>query len=319
MTPEHREGVEFRVQGRTLSGVALRYGDIAPDFRERFEPGAFGPVDRVAINLQHDRALVVAPDAILADSPRELRVRADLPEGSGALALVRRGALNGFSVEFTSLAERQEGGLRVIERAKLSGLALVDRGAYPQSTAEVRARSGRTLRQRIPADVALRRECASPECKWAQIIGPAMQEAFDVAFQHAAEILAVRTGYAGPLASKSAGSVRGYMGDGEAIVEIDLPIGPDGDAVMRAIEDTGAVIARPYLDRDRSEYEAEQRAAVPEGERVAVYRKIVVRSFVVGATDAREGWPPPELVPTPEKHMRRATPAPVPWRRRIWL
>ena len=53
---------------------------------------------------------------------------------------MRRGALNGIlNVEFHALAERREGGLRVIERAELSGLALVDRGAYPQSVAEVRA------------------------------------------------------------------------------------------------------------------------------------------------------------------------------------
>ena len=156
---EHRAGVEFRVQGRTLSGVALRYGDVSPDFAERFEPGAFGAVDRIAVNLQHDRSLVVAPDAILADSPRELRVRAELPASSAALALVRRGALNGFSVEFHSRAERREGGIRVVERADLVGLALVDRGAYPQSTAEVRARSGRTMRSSVPYDRSLACDC----------------------------------------------------------------------------------------------------------------------------------------------------------------
>lgn len=146
MNPEHRAGVEFRVAGRTLSGVALRYGDVSPDFAERFEPGAFGPVDRVAINLQHDARMVVTPDAALTDGPRALEVRAELPADSAALALVRRGALNGFSIEFHSKAERREGGLRVIERAELSGLALVDRGAYPESTAEVRA--GMELRAR---------------------------------------------------------------------------------------------------------------------------------------------------------------------------
>ena len=56
---EHRSGVEFRVQGRTLSGVALRYGDISPDFGERFEPGLLQHSGRVALNLQHDDRLVV--------------------------------------------------------------------------------------------------------------------------------------------------------------------------------------------------------------------------------------------------------------------
>ena len=91
MTPEHRAGCEFRVAGRTLSGVAMRYGDTSPDFRERFVPGAFGTVPAtLPVNLQHDSSIVVAERAVLADTPRELRVRAELPEGSAALKLVRR-------------------------------------------------------------------------------------------------------------------------------------------------------------------------------------------------------------------------------------
>ena len=92
MTPEHRAGCEFRVAGRTLSGTAMRYGDVSPDFRERFLPGAFGEVRTVDVNLQHDPALVAVRGAILTDSPRELQVRAELPPGSAALALVKRGA-----------------------------------------------------------------------------------------------------------------------------------------------------------------------------------------------------------------------------------
>ena len=59
-------------------------------------------------------ALRRAPKAILADSPRALNVRADLPEDSAALALVRRGALSGFSIEFHSKEERREAGIRSI-------------------------------------------------------------------------------------------------------------------------------------------------------------------------------------------------------------
>ena len=142
MLPERRYAA-FRVAGRTLTGTAIRYGDISPSFRERFVPGAFGTVPTILpVNLQHDSAVIVAPRAVLADSPRELRVRAELPEGSAALALVRRGTLSGFSVEFRAKSERHEAGIRVIERAELTGLALVDRPAYPGATAEVRARSG---------------------------------------------------------------------------------------------------------------------------------------------------------------------------------
>lgn len=69
-------------------------------------------------------------------------MRASLPEGSAAVQLVKRRSVDSFSIEFHALKERRENGVRVIERAILSGLALVDRGAYPQSKAEVRRRGG---------------------------------------------------------------------------------------------------------------------------------------------------------------------------------
>ena len=316
MTPEHRAGVEFRVAGRTLSGVAMRYGDVSPDFKERFLPGAFGTVPgTIAVNLQHDGSIIVAERAVLADTPHELRVRAELPADSAALKLVRRGALNGFSVEFRAKADRREAGVRVVEQADLIGLSLVDIGAYPQSTAEVRARRGRTLRQRIPADTNLGCRCSGVTCKFARITGEAMQEAFTKAWDEAVEVLAVRSSYGNPLASKSAGTLRARVDDDGAIVDVDIPTGPDGDAVLRAIEDTGAVLARPYLDAALSEGVEEAARAEGAGNTM-VYSKIRVRSIVLGATDEREGWPAPELVPTPGMDRERAAPE---RRRRLWL
>ena len=102
-------------------------------------PGAFGDVpSEIAVNLQHDPNLVVVSSAALTDSERALEVRADLPADSAALRLVQRGALRGFSIEFRATSERREAGIRVIEAATLTGLALVDDGAYPMSKAEVR-------------------------------------------------------------------------------------------------------------------------------------------------------------------------------------
>ena len=142
MEPERRYS-EFRASpdGRLLTGPALVYGDVSPDFRERFEPLAFGQIGPVALNLQHDRAVVLvrAEDVELTDSVRALEVRASLPPDSAAVNLVKRGALTGFSVEFLAREERREGDVRVIERAELTGLALVDRPAYSASKAEVRA------------------------------------------------------------------------------------------------------------------------------------------------------------------------------------
>ena len=162
--PEHRAGCEFRVAGRTLSGTVLRYGDVSPSFRERFVPGAFAPVRAVPLNLQHDSRMVVldAGEFVLADGPRALSIRADLPPDSAAMQLVKRGALNGFSVEFHAKAERREGGVRVIERADLVGIGLVDQPSYPRSTAEVR-QIGTYIPSRDPSRVPRRpREPISP-------------------------------------------------------------------------------------------------------------------------------------------------------------
>ena len=322
MPPERRAGGEVRVAGRTLTGTAMRYGDVSPDFRERFEPGAFGEVRAVDLNLQHDPGVVLVRGAALTDGPQELSVRATLPDGSAALALVKRGALSGFSIEFNARSERRDaGGIRVVERADLTGLALVDRGAYPGATAEVRARSGQTVRQRIPSGKRLGCACSGAGCKLAQFMQEAMTEMLDRAFADVeAEILAVAGSYGRPLASKSAGSVRAKMVGANAVVEVDLPTGPDGDAVLRDIENTGAVLVRPYLDRDLSKGRLETRAGSDAGG-VIVYDRdapAVLRSFVVGATDMREGWPSPDLIRTPDELMPEGRAA-APRRRRLWL
>ena len=101
----------------------------------------------------------------------------------------------------------------------------------------------------------------------------------------------------------------------DAEIDVDLPEGPEGDAVLRGMENSGTVI-RPYLDRELSEGAIEQRAAVPEGDRVMRYTRMKIRAFIVGATDAREGWPSPILVSTPSAYMERRE---APRRRRLWL
>ena len=102
MTREVRAGAEFRVSGRTLTGPAVIFGDVSPDHRERFEPGAFGASPSAPLNIQHDPRLEVlgAGDYDLTDTGRALEVRAILPDTSAAIKLVQRGALGGFSIEF---------------------------------------------------------------------------------------------------------------------------------------------------------------------------------------------------------------------------
>ena len=318
MTPEHRGGCEFRVAGRTLSGVAMRYGDTSPGFSERFEAGAFGEVRAIPVNLQHDRSLIVAPDAILTDSPRELRVRAELPEDSAALKLVRRGALNGFSVEFHAKAERRESGIRVVERADLTGLALVDRGAYPGAKAEVRARSGRRLRSKIPYDKSLACECIAqrgpgsggaciPMARFTKMAGEAMAEQMDRAFAAVErDVLVVAGDFKRPLGSVSRGTVRATSTDDGLEVEVDLPAGVVGDEIVAANEAAGVII-RPLIDFDRSEF--------TDTDKGREYTRPHLRAFIVGATDTKAGWPDPTIdYGDPEG---RAAPEPV--RRRLWL
>ena len=142
MTIERRF-VEFRADGDTLSGVAVRYGDtarIAGQFDESIQPGAFTPIDDVILNLQHERSKPVArtgtPYLSLDDDDKRLEVRATLPDtvyGREARELIDAGLLRGLSVEMTVDRDEWRGQSRVIHKARLSGVGLVDRQAYPAS------------------------------------------------------------------------------------------------------------------------------------------------------------------------------------------
>lgn len=133
--------------GRRLEGVAVRYGERSPTWNERFEPGAFGDVAAadVILNRQHDRSRPLARTGggglVLEDGPDALRMAASLPdvaEARDAAALVAAGVLRGLSVEFVPMAKRMEAGVRVIERARLAGLAVVDRPGYEGATVAAR-------------------------------------------------------------------------------------------------------------------------------------------------------------------------------------
>ena len=309
MTPERRAGGEVRIAGRTLSGTAMRYGDVSPDFRERFEPGAFGDVRAVDLNLQHDPAVVVARGASLTDSPVALSVSATLPEGAAALALVRRRALNGYSIEFTPTRERRDAaGVRVVEAATLTGLALVDRGAYPGATAEVRARSGRTMRSRIPVDRAVDCACADGGCSRSEILGEAMETMWKETFEEGTKRVAAAylENYSTPIASTARGTLRGRItGIGGYEVDMDIPDSAAGRSLIDAWESSG-IIVRPFIDNIESEI-------VAGVQRIHGGR---LRAFILTATDQRDGWPDPEMVPTPEDLVQRAAPVA---RRRLWL
>lgn len=134
---------EIRLAGNTLRGTVLNYNELTyVDGRaESFMPGAFTPLGRVPLNLQHDTATEILPSGAfeLIDSQERLEIRAELKPSSAFLRLVQRGALNGFSVEFFAQSEKRNGSTRVIEKAKLDAIGLVDVPQYRGSKAEVRA------------------------------------------------------------------------------------------------------------------------------------------------------------------------------------
>ena len=151
MSDLERRFVEMRAEGRTLSGVAVTYGSEARifDFRERFLAGAFGDVSAldVILNKQHQRTLPLARSGggglELVDSVQSLEISAELPatrDADDVLALVEAGILRGLSLEFQAVRERWSGNLRTIESAKLYGIGVVDRAAYPDSAVQVAKR-----------------------------------------------------------------------------------------------------------------------------------------------------------------------------------
>ena len=134
---------EFRVEGegQTLAGPALVFGDVARfgDFSERFTPGSVKIAGDVIANLQHDRGKPVARTGAGLDlraTAEAIDAQITLPDtvyGREARELVGAGILRGFSIEFRADQEKWDGTERIIERAEIVGLGIVDRPAYPMS------------------------------------------------------------------------------------------------------------------------------------------------------------------------------------------
>ncbi len=150
---------EFRAAGEgsspgTLSGVAMPYGtvaDLGGGLSERFTAGAFGPDPGrrdVVANWQHARESPLGRTGggglTLTDGPDALRVELVLPDtmaGRDVATLAARGVLRGWSVEFRAIADGFKGGVRVVTGAVLTGIAIVDRPAYGDALASLRARA----------------------------------------------------------------------------------------------------------------------------------------------------------------------------------
>ena len=131
--------IELRAaeSGPELHGVILQEGRAATGGRaEVFTPGsATWPQDGVEIRAEHGGpAQAVAFPVRLDDGRIEIRAAASQPIQDAVKAGKRF-----MSVEFHALQEqRTRGGVREIQRALLTGAALVSTPEYNQTKAEVR-------------------------------------------------------------------------------------------------------------------------------------------------------------------------------------
>ena len=139
---EWREDQSRQTPG-VLHGVIITYGERAGDRPEVFSGGSLHwPEEGVMLREQHNRQAPIARFVPMVDGDRVL-ARCSLPDtqrGRDAALMVREGHLVGLSVEFRSLQEHRANGLRVITRASLEGVGLVDSPAYSGSTVAVRHR-----------------------------------------------------------------------------------------------------------------------------------------------------------------------------------
>ena len=129
-----------------LVGTLMPYEVRASDRAEQFSKGALHwPADGVLLRAMHRRDSPIArftPEA----TDGEVRVAIQLPDttsGRDAASNVKAGVLRGLSVEFVSERERQAGGVRMIERARLVGAGLVDSPSYAGAGVEVRDKGRR--------------------------------------------------------------------------------------------------------------------------------------------------------------------------------
>ena len=133
-------------------GVVMQYDNVATIsgvFKEMFAPGVFGDIPALdcVCNFQHQRSRPLGRTGggglVLTDSNTQLTAKLTLPDtqdGRDCRVLLANGTLRGWSVEFRSERERFDDDVRVIEKASMGGVSLVDTPAHPASTAEIAKR-----------------------------------------------------------------------------------------------------------------------------------------------------------------------------------
>ena len=305
---------EVRQEGeRRLTGTAIRYGDVATlpwGGSERIEAGAFQPIGDVILNASHDRGRPLARTGAgleLIDGRDALRMTATLPETREAedtLALVRAGVLRGLSIEFRAVAERFDG-VRVIERAALAGIGVVDTPAYSESEVEARRRGGRGgggrrerrtwVRGGVRYGVKMHCACLDGSCN-------------EVYFRpEALEVVDSTLAMVGR-ATESVGSVKGgtlRVRNTPEQLAFEIDDAARDTAAGRQLDDlrkTGTpVYARPIIDQDASTFD--------DIDGVRNYSKAPVRALllkpILGPDERADNWDPLTFEgQAPAKRMR---------------
>ena len=129
-------------EGRTVHGVAIRYGDVAkapaglpPGISERWARRAATPRRPAVLTADHDRGQRLGA-VEWEEADDELRFTSVLPEGARQdqmIADIRAGLIGGASVEAVVTRDHMEGSTRVVDRAVVVRPSLVTSQAFPES------------------------------------------------------------------------------------------------------------------------------------------------------------------------------------------
>ena len=294
-----REAVQFRADPDTgtVSGIAVTYGEVSPKFNEMIRAGAFDRLPDVRLNLQHTTQLISDPVQWI-NGPDALRFRAE-GLAPGVRALAKRSGIGGASMEYFVLEEHAgDDGAFVVERARLTGLALVDRPAFVGSTirAAARGRVGTPVSNPWIKSQWQARKSGSCGCQGDSCDEVSFEPgAFDEAISDGRELLAL-AGSNRPLASRKKGSlsiVAEENGDVSVALDRAAAVTPAGQALASEM-DAVRVVARPWVDVEASEYTQEGRHRK--------FTKAALRGVIVKGTVDDDGW---EEIQKAEQRRRR--------------
>ena len=295
------------VLGRQLRGLALPFEsetEIAPGSFEKFSRGSVKTTGEALLSINHDSGRVLArePDSLRFEERNDgLYLTAELPEtseGNDVLALIRARTYRSLSIEFSALAERQVGPLRIIDSALLSGVSVVSRPAYGATTLEARAIPGAKIRASIPFNTSLTCDCHEGGCN---VVSFAPQT-FDAGIA-SRNVLAITGEFKSALAGTKTGGLTLTKAKDALQISVDEIADTAGARDLLEQISQGLIVARPvFID-----------GVFTEGaDGVARYSSATLRAILFGVTDLLD-WLPVKA------EIRAAAIPPVVRRRRRWV